>query len=348
MLPLFNLMIHSYKKKTFIIFLIFLLSRFLCLADPMKIDVVYTWVNGNDLEWKKIKNYYLDREQNSCLLLEDSANSSRFQDHQELKYSLRSIQEYAPFIRHIFIVTMEQKPSWIKDHDKITFIDHKDIFKNLEDLPTFNSQAIEANLHRIEDLSEYFLYFNDDVFLGKKVKESNFFTENGEPIILIQPTLTPKYPLNQNSSFYQKAWANTNQLLDSLYGAHPRFRLRHAPFALKKSLIAESETIFPSIFETNSKHKFRSEYDYNIVNGLIQYDWLYRKKCVIGNASNLMVSLRCCAYQHHNLLEFQKLHFYNPTTFCIEDVVDGYCQEAENLLHEFLDKKYPIKAPWEK
>jgi hypothetical protein len=35
-------------------------------------------------------------------------------------------------------------------------------------LPTFSSPAIEANLHRIAGLSEHFLYFNDDVFLGKK------------------------------------------------------------------------------------------------------------------------------------------------------------------------------------
>lgn len=336
------------KLVTLLLAAVFICIENLCaLAFP--IDVVYTWVDGNDQEWKKIKNHYLSiHNKTPSLVQDDSSSDSRFNDHQELKYSLRSILQYAPFVRHIFIVTMGQKPYWIKEHEKITFIDHKDIFKNPEDLPTFNSQAIESHLHRIKELSDHFIYFNDDVFLGKNLTELDFFSESGEPLVFMEPNLSPRHPLAQNATFYRKAWANTNKLLDSLYQKSPRFRLRHAPFSLRKTLIEESETIFPWVFEKNSKHKFRSEEDHNLTNGLLQYDWFYRNKCILGHISNLMVSLRSCAYQDLNILEFQKLTLYDPATFCIEDVTDGYCKEAETLMHDFLNEKFPEKAPWEK
>jgi Stealth protein CR2, conserved region 2/Stealth protein CR1, conserved region 1/Stealth protein CR3, conserved region 3 len=329
-------------------FICFLVSLHFCFAESFPIDVVYTWVDGNDSEWKKIKNYHLAIHTQNPLIVDDSSSDSRFNDHEELRYSLRSIHEFAPFVRHIFIVTMGQKPKWINDHEKITFIDHKDIFLNPSDLPTFNSQAIEAHLHRIKGLCDHFIYFNDDVFLGKPLSELDFFSNTGEPIVFMEPNLSPRHPLPESATFYRKAWANTNKLLDRLYQKSPRFRLRHAPFSLRKSLIEESEKIFPHVFETNSSHKFRSELDHNLTNGLLQYDWYYRGKCVIGQISNLMVSLRSCAYQDLNTLEFKKLLMYEPATFCIEDVTDGYCEEAEALMHEFLNQKYPHKAPWEK
>lgn len=333
------------NKVHFYLFCIF--SSLQADQNSYPIDVVYTWVDGNDVEWKKIKNHYLTLINNNPVV-DDSASDSRFNDHQELKYSLRSLEKYAPFIRHIFIVTMGQKPVWIKEHKKITFIDHKQIFTDHADLPTFNSQAIEAHLHRIPNLSEHFIYFNDDVFLGNKLEACDFFSEEGLPIVFLEPNLSPKAPIPKNATFYRKAWCNTNTLLDKLYVVAPRFRLRHAPFSLRKSFIYESERLFPHVFETNSKHKFRSEFDHNLTNGLLQYDWFYRNKCVMGHISNLMVSLRSCAFQDLNILEFQKLALFEPSTFCIEDVTEGYCKEAENLMHDFLNTKFPEKAPWEK
>src|SRR2546429_129022 len=98
---------------------------FSCNLTAYPIDAVYTWVDGSDPEWAKIKNSYLEITQSEKLVLADSSCVSRFTDHQELRYSLRSLNKYAPFINHIYIVTMGQKPSWIRPHPKITFIDHK-------------------------------------------------------------------------------------------------------------------------------------------------------------------------------------------------------------------------------
>src|SRR6201999_944559 len=98
------------------------------------------------------------------------ATPERWRDNGELKFSLRSLHRHAPWIRRIFIVTDQQVPDWLDTaHPKIEIVDHRAIFPDHRFLPTFNSCVIEAFLHRIPGLSAHYLYFNDDVFLGRPV-----------------------------------------------------------------------------------------------------------------------------------------------------------------------------------
>ena len=107
---------------------------------------------------------------------EDTA-ANRFMDNDELLYSLRSIETYAPWFRHVYLVTNGQIPSWLNvSHPKIRIVQHEHIFPNLSHLPTFSSPAIESHLHRIKGLSKRFVYFNDDVILGKQVWPEDFYS----------------------------------------------------------------------------------------------------------------------------------------------------------------------------
>lgn len=107
----------------------------------------------------------------------DELAASRFADNDELRFSLRSIERYAPWIRHIYILTNGQIPAWLNlNHPKIRVVTHAHIFPNRSHLPTFSSPAIESHLHEIAGLSEHFLYFNDDVLLGKPIYPDDFFT----------------------------------------------------------------------------------------------------------------------------------------------------------------------------
>tara|TARA_R110002050_G_scaffold150757_1_gene277697 strand:- start:234 stop:554 length:321 start_codon:yes stop_codon:yes gene_type:complete len=82
----------------------------------------------------------------------------------QLRYSLRSIMKFAGWVRHIYIVTNGQVPSWLDvSHPRITVVAHEEIFTDPSDLPTFSSPAIEVHLHRIPGLSNRWIYFNDDV-----------------------------------------------------------------------------------------------------------------------------------------------------------------------------------------
>ncbi|KAG2460224.1 GNPTA phosphotransferase, partial [Polypterus senegalus] len=120
---------------------------------------------------------------------DEDISASRFEDNEELRYSLRSVERHAPWVRHIFIVTNGQIPSWLNlDNPRVTIVTHKDIFLNGSHLPTFSSPAIESHLHRIPGLSRKFIYLNDDVMFGKDVWPDDFYSHSkGQKVYLTWP-----------------------------------------------------------------------------------------------------------------------------------------------------------------
>ncbi|RXM30188.1 N-acetylglucosamine-1-phosphotransferase subunits alpha/beta [Acipenser ruthenus] len=120
---------------------------------------------------------------------DEDISASRFEDNEELRYSLRSVERHAPWVRHIFIVTNGQIPSWLNlDNPRVTVVAHKDIFHNESHLPTFSSPAIESHIHRIPGLSQKFIYLNDDVMFGKEVWPDDFYSHSkGQKVYLTWP-----------------------------------------------------------------------------------------------------------------------------------------------------------------
>uniref|UniRef100_A0A671VSN8 N-acetylglucosamine-1-phosphotransferase subunits alpha/beta n=1 Tax=Sparus aurata TaxID=8175 RepID=A0A671VSN8_SPAAU len=120
---------------------------------------------------------------------DEDVSASRFEDNEELRYSLRSVERHAPWVRHIFIVTNGQIPSWLNlDNPRVTVVTHQDIFQNHSHLPTFSSPAIETHIHRIPGLSQKFIYLNDDVMFGKDVWPDDFYSHSkGQKVYLTWP-----------------------------------------------------------------------------------------------------------------------------------------------------------------
>ncbi len=149
------------------------------------IDAVITWVDGSDPQLAAKRERYLSNADTP--LHDNGTNPHRWVCSDELNFCLRSIANHAPWVRKIWIVTDGQIPelNGLSDAiaDKITIIDHRDIFAGYENaLPTFNSLSIETMLWRIDGLAEHFLYFNDDVFLTAPTQPNDFFAGNG-PIL---------------------------------------------------------------------------------------------------------------------------------------------------------------------
>ncbi|XP_068442824.1 N-acetylglucosamine-1-phosphotransferase subunits alpha/beta isoform X2 [Clinocottus analis] len=120
---------------------------------------------------------------------DEDVSASRFEDNEELRYSLRSVERHAPWVRHIFIVTNGQIPSWLNlDNPRVTVVPHQDIFLNSSHLPTFSSPSIETHIHRIPGLSQKFIYLNDDVMFGKDVWPDDFYSHSkGQKVYLTWP-----------------------------------------------------------------------------------------------------------------------------------------------------------------
>ncbi len=165
-----------------------------------KIDFVVTWVDDADPVWQKKKADF------TGVCFEEGNCAARYRDWDTLKYWFRGVEKYAPWVNNVYFITDDQKPEWLNlNHPKLKWIKHTDYIPK-EYLPTFNSNVIEWNIHRIEGLSEKFVYFNDDMFLIKDTKPKDFFVD-GLPCDL--PCLNILYP---NGFFSYLLFNNINLL----------------------------------------------------------------------------------------------------------------------------------------
>lgn len=138
------------------------------------IDIVICWVDGTDEAWLRERH---ERKASELDFSENLNHAARYRDTGLLKYTLRSIEAYAPWVRHIYIVSPGHKPQWINDsHEKLIFIDQSDIVPEKYQ-PTFKSTGVEWHLHNIQGLSENFIYMNDDMFFNHPVFPEDFFVK---------------------------------------------------------------------------------------------------------------------------------------------------------------------------
>lgn len=138
----------------------------------IKIDFVVTWLDSNDSEWKKKYREYRGDAQKE--------DKGRYRNWDIFKYWFRAVEEYAPWVNKVFLVTNGKNPDWINtNHPKLVLVNHSDYIPE-KFLPTFNSCAIEINFNRIKGLSEHFVYFNDDFYINAPINAEYYF-KNGLP-----------------------------------------------------------------------------------------------------------------------------------------------------------------------
>lgn len=238
------------------------------------IDVVYTWVDGTDPAWLRRKREAMETDAGTRMT-EDAASDLRFVGHDELRHSLRSLEQYAPWVRQVYLVTDSQRPSWLReDHPRLTVVDHTDIAPEGTRLPTFNSQAIEANLHRIEGLSEHFLYLNDDVFLSSPVSPDLFFDPQGNASVYFsRARVAPGQPVVGEPAS-DSAGKNARALLHEVCGRRLSRKLFHAPFALRRSVSYEIEERWPDIVQRTRNAPFRRIDDVTL-SGALHMNYAY-------------------------------------------------------------------------
>ena len=246
------------------------------------IDAVILWVNGNDQKHKiKISNYVYNKSEISLTKFR-----TRFDQVNEIKFTIDSILKFAPYIENIHIITDEQTPEFLEKIDnndyykKVSIVDHKVVFKDFEQfLPTFNCRPIETCMHRIPGLAEHFIYFNDDFFLIKHTKPTDFF-RNGLPV------LRGKWLKFDKDIFYKKfkkirvGHKKAQQKAAQLIGLEKYYNFKHTPHPLRKSTFKTYFNNNPNIFIENIKYKFRNENQFT-PQGLANHIEIKNKSCVL-------------------------------------------------------------------
>lgn len=303
------------------------------LPSPFPIDIVYTWAGEN------------------------SSFNKRTSYNNELKYSLRSVLKYAPWVNRIFILMNPPKqiPSWFNFNSeyskKITVLDQTSTFPQRYNLPCTNSNSIETTLQNIPGLSEHFVYFNDDVFLGQPVKYTEFFTRDGKAIVS-DTVLKTVHMVQQNKK----------DILKIKYPPTVKRFYPHIPIPLIKSQIVKYHKDYPEYIEWVRTQRARTGIgckickDFNMICPCAQQHHIVTKymydndKAVVKNF-NLHKSTSCRngSYINSKCIHMLDNIYKNPPKFfCINDTTDDPSQKeyVRNKMNEFFEKFYKADVPF--
>lgn len=223
------------------------------MAEKFKIDLVYLWCDGSDPEFVKERKYW---EEKLGVPVSESNNDNKYVDHEELRYSLRSVYKNAPWINKIYIVTNGQVPKWLdlSKTDKIKIVTHSQIMPK-DALPTFDSNSIETCLVNIPNLSEHFIYANDDMFMNRPVSPDFFFDKKGRPIIRLFKNILTKEKLEK--FLYHRLVKYSNDLINEKYNKKYCLNPHHNIDAYLLSSCRECINEFKDEFDKITYSKFR-------------------------------------------------------------------------------------------
>lgn len=308
------------------------------------IDLVFSWVDGSSPEYIAARR----AQQKDAVLGEGDDHEARFRQIDELKYALRSIYMFAPWIRRIFIATDSPAPKWLAEHPTVTIVRSEEFFADPSVLPTHNSQAVECQLHNIEGLSEHFLYSNDDMFFGRAVSPDMFFTPGGITKFIEAETRIGLGDNDAERSGFENAARVNRKLLWNRFGRITTRHLEHAAAPLRRSVVARMEREFPDEFRSTAASRFRAADNISVTNSFYHYYALLTGRAVTQTAAKVRyvdTTMRTGLNSLPRLLAKRNVDF-----FCLNDgsFPEVSSDERAELVTDFLEKYFPIKAPWEK
>ena len=285
------------------------------LPNDFPVDVVFTWVNDQDHIWQQKKSKFA----NVNLACENSNDGARFENHNELYYSVLSVKKNLPWVRKIFIVTDNQTPEWLVKDEKIEIIDHSEIIDS-QFLPTFNSHVIEANLYKIKDLAEHFIYLNDDVFVARPLNKEHFFRKNGVISIFTSDKSLQEMKNRGVATATLLASENCNEILNKSYGISIDLPLSHTYVPLKKTSFKKCFELYEKEISGFLNNKFRGKNDFNMATFLVPWSIYLEGQSVFTPEICYYFNMRSNnALNMYRKLLHAKKYGNIPHSFCAND-----------------------------
>lgn len=329
--------------------------------NSSKIDVVVTYVDFNDPQWQKEKAQY-----DSTFEYSEANTEQRFRTIPFFHHWFRALEENAPWVNRVFFITYGHVPEWLNlNHPKLRVVTHKEFIPE-KYLPTYNSNVIELNLHRIEDLGEQFILFNDDMFFNAPLLPEDFFVNDKvkdlaiyapfipreefqhielNNVIVINKYFEPKKTFKQNLfKFFTPAYGkyNMNNFFALFYKGIFGYKNIHVTLPHLKSTFKEVWKKEESLLDTVCQNRFRS---YNDVNHYLMSNW--------NIETNRFVPQSIKIGKYFSFIDvndvINSVLNRKDKIICINDDVNDV--EFEQLSEEILkgfDKRYPKKSSFEK
>lgn len=332
------------------------------------IDVVVTWVDGSDKNWRDDKIKYSGQE-TSYNTVDD--REERYRNWDNLKYWFRGIEKHAPWVRKIHFVTYGHIPSWLDiNNQKLNIVKHSDFIPQ-EYLPTFNSNAIEMNLNRIEGISGNFVYFNDDVFIIDDISQEYFF-QNGKPcdMLALQPVVAnPANPVMShiyinNSLLLCKYFDKRDNIkhhlgnyfkpgyplmyfvynfLELAFPLFTGFYTAHGPAPLCKHTIDELWEKEYEALDITSRNRFRDETDISL--------YVFREWEKLNNRfvpKNILSDFKYFYISKNNRALIDTIKAHKKKVICINDSGSDFDFEvAKEEINRAFEQIFPDKSTYE-
>ncbi|MDI6943088.1 MULTISPECIES: stealth family protein [Microbacterium] len=307
------------------------------------IDMVFSWVDGssNDFQRERAKRM------NAYVVGEGDAHAARYRHVDELRYALRSVHMFAPWVRRIFIATDSPAPRWLAEHPRVTIVRSEEFFADPTVLPTHNSHAVEAQLHRIPGIAEHFLYSNDDMFFGRPVSPEMFFTAGGLTKYVECGVRIGVGPSRPSRSGHDNAARVNRDLLRERFGRVILRDLQHCATPHSREVMFELEREFPEEFARTAAARFRSATDISVTNSLYHYYATFTGRALATTeprTAYIQTTQRDAPARMGRLLAGRDVDM-----FCLNDGSEPELPEElrARVVRETLEAYFPVKAPWE-
>lgn len=337
--------------------------------DLSCVDAVITWVDGSDSEWREkfdhfrreelaqeqVDNSHDPESKGTPSLASDAVHMGRFTSSGELRFQLRALHKFLPWIRKIFIVTDGQVPKWYRPSagSRVCFVPHSEIMEQ-EHLPTFNSHAIEASLRHLDGLASNFVYFNDDMIPLKPTPPETFFSPDGRPMVFPSRAMVAPQLMDWSGwgdrdlgkllpTLIGADWGaiNSADILSRYFGPVMPSKFRHVPYASNLSLVAEALDSAEEEIQRTIASRFRSRSDVATLSNLVPAWGLQTEAAVIGEdltSSYLSGASPSLSYRLASLLRGSPPHI-----LCVTDLE----HDEKDVFSLFAEALVPIPEPSE-
>lgn len=328
--------------------------------ENTKIDFVIPWVNGSDPQWiEERRKYRADQDDDPV----------RFRDWDTLKFWFRGVEKYSSWVNKIYFITWGHVPEWLNvEHPKLRIVKHSDYIPE-KFRPTYSSHVIELNLHRIDELSEHFVYFNDDIFIINRVEKTDFFNAglpcdmailypnhvNGNDCQFDHILLNTNEFFARNFDYRELIRTNRNKWLTPVYGKSlmktllmlmfpefPGLMMHHQPQSFLKSTFTEVWEKEANLLEATCNRKFRTSAD---INQYVMRYWQIGK----GNFYPYNIIKRGAYTTINGGSDYNVILASKNKILCLNDDNPSVNFENEKIrLLNAFEQKFPEKSEFEK
>ena len=306
-----------------------------------QIDIIVPFYNDSDPIWRETLYKHMEKEGSSDRQV---TGEERYRDWENFKYWFRGVEENCKWVNKVFLVVASESqiPDWInRDNPKLRIVLHEEYIPK-ELLPTFNIMTIENYFCKIKDLSDNYVYCNDDYFFLNPTTAGMFFVDDYPVYKDTKSELKLLDTSGEDGTFYQILNNGMNlQLKINAYNSN-WYALDHLPVSHKKDFENEIiDTYYNEFIEANNKSRFRDKNNYSNHVFLCLYKDTQRYYIFNNYKNSTYVSVRK-DIDFNNYKDYQMVCFNDTQLLSKEDFI-----EVKNKMINFLENKFPNKSSFE-